>query len=402
MMTEALFDELRGFVEIPPHAAETLMASEMEMQLSLTLKLGEGEVLRAPCYVVYHCTVRGPAKGGIRFAPFVSLQETRDLAERMTWKTALARLPFGGGKAGIDLDPADLSRFQKTAVLKELVHLIALELSSGRYIPAPDLGTTATDMAIIYGEIHRPESVTGKPPAIGGLPGRREATGFGVAHAVRLALSDILHQAPEDTTVAIQGFGNVGGQAARFLWDAKMRVVAVSDVHGGVYAEKGLDIPALLEHANDTGSVPEFAQAEHITNEELLALDVDVLIPAAVENVLTEATAPQVRARLIVEGANGPTTPAAEAILRERHIPVLPDFLANAGGVIASYVEWYQGKSGAMTTAEETLETVRRQVELAFRETVATSTDHGCSLRTSAMSIAARELVRSLHQRDWI
>jgi len=393
-------DRLARLTDLPTPARRILSRPEKTVTQVLSLLTDDGP-LETPCYLVYHCTVRGPAKGGIRMARDVTLDETSDLAERMTWKTALVGIPFGGGKSAIALDPADLGQFQRTAVIKEYVHLHGAELLSGSYIPAPDLGTTARDMAIIYGETHKLESVTGKPPSVGGLPGREEATGYGVALVARLAIRELLGRDLQGASVAVQGFGNVGGWACRFLAKAGARIVAVTDVAGGVFDEAGLPVEELTEHARVKKTVAGFGRTP-IDNPSLLSLDVDILIPAAVQNVLTESNADRVRAALIVEAANGPTTPGGDRALLEAGCPVVPDILANSGGVIASYVEWRNAKSGSITSRQETYDTIADRLTWAFGQVVSIARDKTLPLRLSAEIVACNELVRALHDRAWI
>ena len=409
-MSNVDFDLLRKYTDVSATAERLLNRPEREISFNLNLKIGPDKIIQADSYVVYFNTVRGPAKGGIRMAADVTLAETRDLAERMVWKTALARIPFGGGKSGIAIDPRKLGRFEKTAVIKEYVHMMALDLQHGVYVPAPDMGTDATDMAVIFGELHIPECVTGKPPRVGGLPGRREATGRGVSHAVLLALRDVLKKkakacprplGPGGAAAAIQGFGNVGSYTALFLHEAGAKVVAISDVSGGRYDSHGLDIPALFQYAKKNGSL-EGAPGKRISNEELLALKVDVLAPCAKEDQITPDNARKIKAAAIVEGANGPTTRDADAILDARKIPVIPDILANGGGVIASYVEWRQAKSGAITEMRETFEVVEDRIGIAFKDMLKVAAAKKVSFRTACQISAAEELVASLRDRDWI
>ena len=400
-MSSVDFELLGRYTEIPSAAVRLLSRPEREISFNLNLRVASNELLLADCYVVFFNTTRGPAKGGIRMAADVTLEETRDLAERMVWKTALARIPFGGGKSGIAIDAAGLSRFEKTAVIKEYVHMISLELEHGMYVPAPDMGTNETDMAVIFGELHIPECVTGKPPRIGGLPGRLEATGRGVSHGVLLALRQVLKKKPAGATAAVQGFGNVGSYTARFLQEAGLKVVAVSDITGGRYDRDGLDVAALADYAARHGNL-DGAPGNVISNAELLAAKVDVLCPCARENQLTRDNAREVRAGAIVEGANGPTTPEADAIFDERKIPIVPDILANAGGVIASYVEWRQGKSGAITEKSETFATVENRIAIAFADMLGLAEEKRCSLRTACQISAAAEMVASLRDRAWI
>ncbi len=396
------FEGLQDYVDIPAAARRLLSKPEKEIHLNLNLKTSSDDLIEGDCYVVYDCTVRGPAKGGLRMSADVTQAEARRLAELMTLKTALAGIPFGGGKSCLSISPTKLSRFEKTAVIKEYVHLIRAELERGEYIPAPDMGTGPTDMAVIFGETHIPESVTGKPPRVGGLPGRLEATGRGVSQAALLALDAILSRPAGQATAAVQGYGNVGSHTAMFLAEAGVVVVAASDVTGGVYCEDGLDPWKLKEHVRNEGGVRGFPGGDEITNADLLALEVDVLLPCAREDVLNGNNAADVRAALIVEGANGPTTREAEAVLVERAIPVVPDILANGGGVIASYVEWRKAKSGALTTKEETFELIDDRIRQAFDVMMELAEDRGCSLRTACLAIAVQELVESMRDRGWI
>ena len=394
-------DEIRAHTDVPDPAIRLLSKPEKEIHFSLNLLLDPDGFVEADAFVVYHNTARGPAKGGLRIWPNVTLEHTRALAELMTWKTALVGLPFGGGKSGICLDSRQLARSSKTAVLKEYVHMIQGELMSGAYVPAPDLGSTPSDMAVIYGETHLAESVTGKPPRVGGLPGRREATGYGVAHVTHLACQTFLGKPVRGTRIAVQGFGNVGEWACRFLCGMGAKIVAVSDITGGTLRESGIDLDDLHRHVTETGGVEGY-DGDAITNEELLALDVDILIPAAIEGVLDDRTAPAVSADLVVEAANGPTTTRGEAILSRRGIVVIPDVLANSGGVVASYMEWRQAKSGAMTKAEETHETVAEQLESAFQRVRQVATERRVSERTAAQIVAVDEIVATMRDRGWI
>ncbi|MDD2486436.1 MAG: Glu/Leu/Phe/Val dehydrogenase [bacterium] len=401
-MSSVDFEKLRHCIKIPEAAERLLTKREKEICFNLTIVLDENTVIEGDCYVVYHNTARGPAKGGIRFSPQVTLDETRDLAERMVWKTALAGIPFGGGKSGICLDPTKLTRFQKTAVLKEFVRMIEWELRSGAYVPAPDMGTTPFDMAVIYGETRMPESITGKPPRVGGLPGRREATGHGIAFVSIMGLQEILRQVPERTTVAVQGFGNVGSYTALFLQEYGCKVQAVSDITGGFYNEKGLDVAEMFEYARLNGSLAGYDKGEAITNEDLLLLDVDVLCPCALENVIHAGNAANIKAKMIVEGANGPTTAEADLVLNENEVVIIPDILANSGGVVASYVEWRKAKSGSITEAAETYHTIDDRIGLAFNQMRECSERFKVDNRTAVQVIAVEELVCSMRERGWI
>lgn len=395
------FEQVKAYARVPAAAERLLCKSEKEISFSLNLILHPEGLVETDAYVVYHNTARGPAKGGVRIWPTVTLEHTRQLAELMTYKTALVGVPFGGGKSAIRLDPREFPAANKTALIKEYVHMIKGELLSGAYVPAPDLGSTPSDMAVIYGETHIPESVTGKPPRVGGLPGRREATGYGVAHIAELSCEALFGEGIAGKRVAVQGFGNVGEWTCRFLQERGAKLVAVSDITGGVYWDAGVPVEALRDHVLQQGGVAG-CQGDQITNQELLALDVDVLIPAAVEGVIHEGNAPRVSARLIVEAANGPITPEGEKILNTRGIPVVPDILANSGGVIASYVEWRQAKSGAMTRAQETYATVAEQLEVAFHGVRETAREYGVTDRIAAQVVAVGELIATMRDRGWL
>jgi glutamate dehydrogenase (NAD(P)+) len=320
----------------------------------------------------------------------------------MVWKTALVKIPFGGGKSGIRIDGAALSAFERADMVREFVHLIESDLVNGVYIPAPDLGSRPADMATIYGQTHILSSVTGKPPRLGGLPGRKEATGRGVAHSVALGLERVFKRPVKGATVAVQGFGNVGSWAAKFLRDMGATVVAVSDHTGGWFNPKGVEIDPVMKCTSVTGCLGPEKVGDRITNAELLALDVDVLAPCAVEKVITDATAPTVRAKLVVEGANGPTTEEGDAILEKKGIVAIPDFLANAGGVIASYIEWRSAKSGSITDKREVFESIDKVIDAAFTEVESVAKEKKISHRRAAECVAVNEVVGAMQDRGWI
>lgn len=392
---------IAGVLHIPPNAIRLLERAEKEITIFLNVRVDDKTTITADSFLVYHNTARGPAKGGIRFSPDVTLAEVRDLAERMTWKTALTGIPFGGGKSGIAIDPKSLTPYAKREIIREFVHLIRSELTTGSYIPAPDLGTGPREMAVIYGELHIPECVTGKPVAVGGIPGRREATGRGVATTALLTAERILGKSISECTVAVQGFGNVGSWTARFLSSMGAKIVAVSDSKGGTLREEGIDVEELSRYKMDEGTVVGFARHE-ISNEDLLSLEVDILIPAAVGGVLDEGRAEKVRAKAIVEGANGPTTPEGDEVLKDKGVPVIPDILANSGGVIASYIEWRSAKSGSMTSASEVYETIDERIGFAFERVIKLRDEKGISYRDAAMALAVREVVTAMEERGWI
>lgn len=401
-MSVVELDQLGAYVDVPTSARHLLDKSEKEIKCTLSMRLDDGSLIEADCFVVYHCCVRGPAKGGIRMDAAVTMEETRELAERMTYKSALAGIPFGGGKSGIGIAPGRLTRFQKTALLREYCHVLRHELEHSEYIPAPDMGTNATDMAVIFGRLDRLDVVTGKPPRIGGLPGRNEATGKGVACVCEWSSEQFLGGDLKGKRVAVQGFGNVGSWTAVFLAGQGARVVAVSDVHGGVYDAEGLDLDRLRAAVAEGVPLGQLAGAHAIGNDDLLRLDVDILVPAASGDQIDGDVAKDVRARLIVEGANGPITPSGDGVLEERGITVVPDILANAGGVVASYVEWRNAKSGSITDKEDTYDTITRTLDKAYRRVVGQAKESRIPLRTAAHAVAVKEVVEAMKDRGWI
>jgi glutamate dehydrogenase (NAD(P)+) len=394
------FDKMSRYLEITPNARMLLERPEKEISMRLSTRVEAERLIVADTYVVYYNTARGVAKGGVRMAADVTLSEVGELAELMVWKTALTRIPFGGGKSGIRIDPHGLSDFDKREVIREFVHILKEELLAGNYVPAPDMGTSPREMAIIFGELHIPQCVTGKPPRVGGLPGRREATGRGVATCAKLAVEKCLHKKMKDCSVAIQGFGNVGLHTAQFLHQSGAKLVAASNSQEGILKREGLPVPELVEHYQKHRF--EGFDAERITNEELLTLDVDILIPAASGRVITGENADAVKAKLILEGANGPSTPEADEILRKRGIPVIPDILANSGGVIASYIEWRNAKSGSTTLAEETYEFIDTLVGRSFEAMMQTTAEHELAHRDAAMLLALAEVLQAMRDRSWI
>jgi len=401
-MSSINFDRLSQWIDIPPNARKLLERSERQIILNLNIRSAAGDLVMGDMYVVYHNTARGPAKGGIRISPTVTLEETCDLAERMVWKTSLVKIPFGGGKSGICIDTSKLSLLERNEMIREYVHLLESDLLHGVYIPAPDLGSRPSDMATIYGQTHILTSVTGKPTRVGGLPGRREATGRGVAHSVKLALERILKRGLTGATAAVQGFGNVGSWTAKFLRDMGAKIIATSDVTGGWYSPKGLDVDDLMRQTDASGTITAGDVADRISNRELLALKADVLVPAAVENVLTQETASKVNARMIVEGANGPTTNEADEVLERAGVPAIPDILANSGGVIASYIEWRNAKSGSITDRHEVFEAIEGVITRTFDEIETLAKERKISYRRAAECVAVEEVIGAMQDRGWI
>jgi len=352
-------------------------------------------------YVVYHNAARGPpCKGGIRMSSDATLNETIQLAEIMTYKSALMDLPFGGGKAAIVAD-SWLSPEAKRVLMEGFTHEIRYELISGNYVPAPDLGTSPREMAVIFGETHIRESVTGKPVGIGGLPGREEATGYGVAVVAEHAVREFLGKGLPDVTVGVQGFGNVGSWACTFLAEQGAKITAVTDKGGGTMHREGIDVEGLKKYTKERGSVDGYG-GKHLSNRELFGLDVDILIPAAIGGVITRENAGDVKAKLIIEGANAPTKREADEILAKKGVTVVPDILTNAGGVVASYDEWRKGKSGSRTKREETYATIKETLLDVFEEVLDYSSKKEISLRKAALALAATRLIDTMEGRGWI
>ena len=366
-----------------------LREPERELKVSLPVLMDDGKVKVFHGYRVQHSTMRGPAKGGIRFAPEVNLDEVRALAAWMTWKCSVVNLPFGGGKGGIICDPRSMSQGELERLTRRYTAAIMDILGPDRDVPAPDMNTNEQTMAWIMDtysmHVRRTTTavVTGKPLIIGGSRGRREATGRGVMISANEALR-ILGGRPEDTRVVVQGSGNVGGIGALLLFREGYRVVSMSDMYGALYDPHGLDVPAVLAHLEHNRRLEGYPEAEPVANAEQLELDCDLLVPAATENQITSRNVDRIRARLIVEGANGPTTAVASAVLEERGVLVVPDILANAGGVTVSYFEWVQDRMGYFWTEEIVNSRLEQIMVQSFREVHQTATEHKVSLRTGA------------------
>ena len=370
-----------------------LATPRRSMQVAVPLRRDDGSLEILSGYRVQHNLSRGPAKGGIRFHPSTDLDEVRALAMWMTWKCALIGIPYGGAKGGVAVDPRLLSRHELERVTRRYASEITPIIGPEKDIPAPDVGTDEQTMAWMMDtySIHSGYTVTGvvtgKPVSVGGSEGRGGATSRGVMYAAFSAL----HEAGIDhrgATVAVQGFGKVGGLAAQFLHDAGCIVVAVSDWKGGVHDPRGLNPAALLRHLRSgADTVVGFPGTETITNAELLELDVDVLVPAALEGVIHEENADRVRASFVVEGANGPTTPDGDAVLEANGVRVVPDVLANSGGVAVSYFEWVQDLQAYFWTEDEVNDRLKRLMEQAYEQVSDLSRERGVSLRTAAQMI---------------
>jgi glutamate dehydrogenase (NAD(P)+) len=380
---------------------EFLSQPKRELTVNFPVQLEDGSVRVFSGYRVHHSTVLGPTKGGIRYHPDVTLDEVRALAMLMTWKCAVVGLPFGGAKGGVVCNPKELSQAELEHLTRRYATEISILISPESDIPAPDVGTTPQVMAWIMDtySMHRgysvPAVVTGKPISIGGSQGRIEATGRGVMIVAREAARHLGMPLP-GARVAITGFGNVGSVAAMLLREQGCRIVAVTDSRGGVFNEKGLDPADLLHHKEHAGTVAGYRGADAVTNEEVIELPCEILVPSALEGQITSKNAARAGARLIVEGANGPATPDADEILRERNVLIVPDILANAGGVIVSYFEWVQDLQSFFWTEEEINERLERIMVRSFREVLAVAQERKIEMRTAALVKAVGRVADAL------
>ncbi len=364
-----------------------------QMVVSCPVLMDHGEIEVFTGYRVQYNIALGPAKGGLRYHPASTLDEVTALAAWMTWKCAVAQVPFGGAMGSVACDPMRLSARELEAVTRRYVAEVIDAIGPDRDIPAPDVNTNEQTMAWVMDtySMHVGAAstavVTGKPLALGGSEGRREATGRGVSLIARDAARHLGFDL-RGARVAIQGFGNVGSVAALRLRELGARIVAVSGARGGVYNAAGLDVPAMVEYARQARSLEGYPGGDPVTNDELLGLDVDILIPAAMENQITAQTAPRVRARLVIEGANGPTTPDAHRSLVDRGVFVVPDILANAGGVTASYFEWVQDRHGYFWSEQEVNERLEQRMTAAFETVLRTAQRYRVDWRTAAYVVA--------------
>ncbi|MBL7495038.1 Glu/Leu/Phe/Val dehydrogenase [Frankia sp. CNm7] len=382
---------------------DLLRMPRRSVTVSVPLRRDDGQLLVLTGYRVQHNLARGPAKGGIRFHPSTDLEEVKALAMWMTWKCALMGIPYGGAKGGIAVEPGMLSDRERERMTRRYAAELVGLIGPANDIPAPDMGTDEQVMAWIMDtySAHTGHTahgvVTGKPVSVGGTAGRAGATSRGVQLATFAALRE-RGVAPADVTVAVQGFGKVGALAARYLRDAGCRVVAVSDVKGAVYSSRGLDPAALMSHVADgADTVVGFADTDTLTNAELLELDVDVLIPAAREGVVTAENAGRVRAKMIVEGANGPVTAQADPVLAENGVVVVPDILANGGGVAVSYFEWVQNLQGYLWSEGQVNERLAELMERAYAQVSALARERGLALREAAHVIGVGRVAEA-HQ----
>ncbi len=387
------FDVAARILNLDPGIWRILTRPKRQIVVSCPVQMDNGEIEVFTGYRVQYNVTLGPAKGGIRYHPDVSLDEVTALAAWMTWKCAIAQLPFGGGKGGIVCDPTRMSKRELEALTRRYVAELVDAIGPEKDVPAPDVNTNDQIMAWFMDtySMHVGHTatavVTGKPVAMGGSLGRREATGRGVMIVTREAAKHLGIEM-RGASVAIQGFGNVGSVSAEQLNTLGARVVAVTDWKGGVINEKGLDIPALLAWAKQRGTVDEFPGGDPLSNDELFGLDVDILVPAALENQITEDNAPRIKAKILTEGANGPTTPDAHRILHGKGVFVIPDVLANSGGVTTSYFEWVQNRHGYYWEEAEVNTKLEQKMCAAFNTVLTTALTYKVDMRTAAYIVA--------------
>jgi glutamate dehydrogenase (NAD(P)+) len=400
----AQYDEAVSHMDLSHDTIAFMRVPKRELTVNFPVEMDDGRIHMFTGFRVHHSTVRGPTKGGLRYHPDVTLDETRALAMWMTWKCALMNLPYGGAKGGVIVDPRELSTKELRHLTRRYATEISILMSPEGDIPAPDIGTNPQVMAWIMDtySMHRgysvPAVVTGKPVPIGGSEGRYDATGMGVMFMAREALKH-LEIPMEGATVAVQGFGNVGSTAARYMHDQGCRVIAVSDVYGGIYNDQGIDVPALQHYVNDTGSVVDFPDTDRIKNWEVLELACTVLVPAALEGQITRDNADKIEARIIAEGANGPTTPNADKILQDKDIFVIPDILCNAGGVTVSYFEWVQSLQSFFWSEHDVKTQLERLMTNGFQAVIAEAERTELPLRMAAYTLAIRRVAEAIELR---
>ena len=389
----AQFESAAQRLNIDPGLRQVLATCKRELATNFPVQMDDGSIKVFTGYRVQHNLARGPAKGGIRYHPSVSLDEMRALAMWMTWKSAVVNIPYGGAKGGVIVDPKSLSQTELENLTRRYATEISIIIGDNQDIPAPDMGTDERVMAWIMDTIsmHRGYTVvgavTGKPVSVGGTLGRKEATGRGILYLIQQLAGD--HGISLDgATVAIQGFGNVGGVAATLLAAEGARIVGLSDTSGCLYNGKGLDVQTLWRRKREGASLNDLGGGDCLDGAELLSLQVDFLVPAALEGQITAQTARHMRAKFVVEGANGPTTPEGDAVLAEKGIVVLPDILANAGGVIVSYFEWVQDLQFFFWEEDQVRERLQRVITRAYREVCARAQKENVSLREAALLLA--------------
>jgi glutamate dehydrogenase (NAD(P)+) len=400
----ARFDEAASRLRLDDGMCKVLRSPAREITVHIPVQLDDGRIEVFTGYRVQHSVARGPAKGGIRFAPDVTLDEVRALASWMTWKCAVVNIPFGGGKGGVIVDPHVLSDAELEKLTRRYTAEIIDFIGPERDVPAPDVNTNSQIMAWIMDtySMHQRQTVTavvtGKPEALGGSRGRPEATGRGCM-IVSLEALKRLGLTPENSRVVIQGFGNVGGMAAKLMKAIGFKIVCIVEYDGAIYNANGLDIASLMRHRKETGSITGFSGGEDMDKAEAMFLPCEVLIPAATENVVTSANADRLRCKILCEGANGPTTPLADQILEDKGVFVIPDILANAGGVTVSYFEWVQDRQGFFWTEKAVNEQLEQIMVESFDSIVGYADQHRVHNRTAAYMVALDRVAAAIRLR---
>jgi len=388
-------------LELDPGLHEMLKYPKRTLVVSVNIKMDDGSVKTFMGCRVQHNDARGPFKGGIRYHPKVTLDEVTALAMWMTWKCAVVDIPYGGAKGGVCCNPKEMSKGELERLTRRYTSLILDLIGPYRDVPAPDVYTDAQIMAWMMDTYSQfkgysvPECVTGKPLSIGGSEGRTEATSLGVMFCVREAAKH-LGLKMKNAKIVVQGFGNVGWNVAKIAYDWGCNVIGVSDSTGGIYCPRGLNPYKVYEHKARTGSVLNLEGCKNITNEELLQLECDVLVPAALENQITKANADKIKAKIVAEGANGPTTPEADKVLNEKSVFLIPDILANAGGVTVSYFEWVQNLTREHWTLEEVNQKLERKMIKAFNDVYETSKSEGEPMRTAALMLGVGRVAEAI------
>lgn len=401
------YDRAVRYLKIDDGVVDFLRYPRREFTVNFPVRRDNGTIEMFTGYRVHHNTVLGPSKGGIRYSMDVTLDEVRALAMWMTWKCALVNIPYGGAKGGVLVDPTQLSPRELELLTRRYTAELIPLISPHSDIPAPDMGTNAQVMAWMMDTYSMtvgysvPAIVTGKPINIGGSQGRKEATGRGTIVCMVEALKERGEFDPSNIKLAVQGFGNVGSHAAAYAASLGFKIVAATDITGGIYNPNGLDIASLRAFVAETGYIRGYAEGDVITNSELIGVPCDVLIPAAMENQITEKNASSVKANLIVEGANGPTTPQADDILRGNGITVVPDILANAGGVIVSYFEWVQDLQAFAWDEEEVYRQLQRAMVRAYYATSHTAEEYNVDMRTAAQILAIQRVADAMMTRGF-
>jgi len=398
------FDQAAEILELPHDLRGLLKSCKRQLIVAVPIKMDDGRTQVFEGYRVQHSMALGPAKGGIRYHPDVNLDEIKALASWMTWKCAVLGLPFGGGKGGICCNPKQLSKKELEKLTRRYTAEILPIIGPDQDIPAPDVYTDAQVMAWVMDTYSMMKGysvlgvVTGKPVSLGGSRGRHTATARGCQFVVREAC-ELKKISLKGATVAVQGFGNAGSFIARFLHDDGARIIALSDSRGGIFNAQGIDLGKAAEHKEATGSLVDLEGTDSITNEELLERECDILVPAALENQITGENAGRVQAQIVAEAANGPTTPKADEILSKKGIMVIPDILANAGGVTVSYLEWVQDLQGFFWDEEAVAQVLQKRMKEAFEDVLKTSTEHKVDLRTGAYVLAVGRVAEATQTR---